>query len=252
MSSLFDGFGSDGITPGADGQIPVRSQDEINSDPAGSSSTIRRYSGLREHIDALVVNLGIIGIYPYQITQIGDSPTATLTITYAGGTTVQSEPLSIEHIYRTGLSQVPLQEHPNFASVIRALSATQKDELQKFLNGQTTLADYSVPSGLGDFADMIAEGLTSYQRPDPTYTYQARYHPEHNFQPNFAKVGHVYTTAQIIAALVIPPDMSFGLPIGEWLASEVEYELASDGSQSAMQSFMFADDYDDRIYTHGD
>lgn len=221
--------------------------------PGGTTEVVRRWVGTHAAISTKSAESGVAG-YPQQISQLGDSPLSELIVTYSGGSSIVETPVNEEHIWRCGVSQVPLTEHPNYSSTIAALgSSAERDELRQTLSGTMTLADYiatTPDAALQELATIVTEkGTDSYFRPDPIFVYRATYHRGAAFRPDFAQVGLVYSKAQVVSVTNAPTDVAAGLPSGEYLCEDLEFESASDGSRVLSMSFRYATEWDSRIYT---
>lgn len=228
-------------------ETTVERQQEDTLDQSGTSTVVRRFTGLRADIDILAA--GFPG-YPKSVAQVGDSPLAELSVTMAGGVVAVETPISIEWNRRTASTSAPLSEHPKYKAKLEALSQETLQLIEKMANGQEPSTAF-VPADpdIQRYLKKRLAGQSQYLRPDPQFQYVARYSRGSSFQPDQGFVGVVYPKATLVSALGIPGDISGGMLAGEYLCEELDFSASSDGSRVLQMTFRWALVWD-ADYTH--
>lgn len=223
--------------------------------------------GLRTDIDLLAAVYRGSGI-SYSIIPL-EGPSARLEVQYQGSVVPSESPVTTQWKFSSKGTLVPIEEHPTFVENLETLItgwATVDENnvalglrtLGDYLGGTSTddldagkLADIQEPTnGLVAFTRKIMGGTKSYLRPEPVLVVVSTYQPTAAFIPDSAIVGTVYTIAQLSTALGIPAGVYAKMPVGEWLAEEVDFDFQSDGTKVVTQTFRYAVVWDADLYEH--
>lgn len=223
--------------------------------------------GLRADIDSLASIYRGAGI-AYTIMPM-EGPSARLEVQYQGSVTPSESPVTTQWKFSSKGTLVPVEEHPTFVdnldTLISGWAAIDENNvalglrtLSEYLGGTSTddldagkLADIQEPTnGLVAFTRKIMGGTKSYLRPEPVLVVVATYQPSAAFIPDSAIVGTVYTSSQLSTALGIPSGVYAKMPVGQWLAEEVDFDFQSDGTKVVTQTFRYALVWDTDLYVH--